>query len=63
MRRVAYLILVIVSTAITPPDFLSAFIVLIPLVILYEGSVWLSRGVFRRREARMGLANAHANPS
>ncbi|TFE23215.1 twin-arginine translocase subunit TatC [Cohnella luojiensis] len=63
MRRVAYLVLVIISTAITPPDFLSAFIVLIPLVILYEGSVWLSRIVFRRREERMSLSNIQAKAS
>ncbi|WP_169088279.1 twin-arginine translocase subunit TatC [Paenibacillus sp. PL91] len=37
-RRLAYVILVTLSTILTPPDFISAFIVLVPLVILYEAS-------------------------
>lgn len=48
-RRYAYLILVIVANVISPPDFVSAFIILIPLVALYEISVFLSRAVQRRR--------------
>ncbi|MBB6673621.1 twin-arginine translocase subunit TatC [Cohnella nanjingensis] len=63
LRRAAYVVLVVVSTAITPPDFLSAFIVLIPLVILYEGSVWLSGSVYRKRTERIALAGAAAEGS
>jgi sec-independent protein translocase protein TatC len=37
-RRYAYVVLVTLSTILTPPDFISAFIVLIPLVILFEAS-------------------------
>ncbi|RUT30626.1 twin-arginine translocase subunit TatC [Paenibacillus zeisoli] len=42
MRRVAYFALVVVSVMITPPDFFSAFLVLVPMILLYEFSVVLS---------------------
>ncbi len=48
-RRYAYIILVIVSTLITPPDAISAIIVAIPLIILYEFSVLLSRNVYKKQ--------------
>ncbi|MHA6482553.1 twin-arginine translocase subunit TatC [Paenibacillus sp. strain BS8-2] len=49
-RRYAYLILVIVSNLITPPDFVSGLLMLIPLASLFEISVWLSKTVYRKRE-------------
>ncbi|GGH12852.1 twin-arginine translocase subunit TatC [Paenibacillus segetis] len=51
MRRVAYFALVVVSVMITPADFFSAFLVLIPLILLYEFSVFLSTRVHRRQLA------------
>ncbi|WP_018750985.1 twin-arginine translocase subunit TatC [Paenibacillus sanguinis] len=51
MRRVAYFILVIISVMITPADLFSAFLVLIPLILLYELSVLLSRRVYARQQA------------
>ncbi|MNU08163.1 Sec-independent protein translocase protein TatCd [compost metagenome] len=36
---------------ITPPDFISDFLVTIPLLILYEFSVFLSALVYRRQLA------------
>ncbi|MUG46027.1 twin-arginine translocase subunit TatC [Paenibacillus woosongensis] len=48
MRRVAYFALVVISVMITPADFLSAFLVLIPLIILYEISVLLSSRIHRK---------------
>ncbi|MCM3749673.1 twin-arginine translocase subunit TatC [Paenibacillus pasadenensis] len=62
MRRYAYLVLVIVSALISPPDFVSHFMVFIPLIVLYEISVWLSGVVFRQRaerqEAALGTAGS-----
>lgn len=52
MRRVAYFILVVISVMITPADFFSAFLVLIPLIILYEFSVVLTGRVYKRQKAR-----------
>ncbi|MEF2967569.1 twin-arginine translocase subunit TatC [Paenibacillus sp. M1] len=51
MRRVAYFILVVISVMITPADLFSAFLVLIPLVLLYELSVLLSRRVYAKQQA------------
>lgn len=51
MRRVSYFILVVISVMITPADFFSAFLVLIPLVILYELSVLLSKRVYKKQLA------------
>ncbi len=51
MRRVAYFALVVVSVMITPADFFSAFLVLIPLIILYEFSLALSKRVHKKQLA------------
>jgi sec-independent protein translocase protein TatC len=52
LRRYAYMALVIVAAVITPPDALSAIIVFIPMVLLYEFSVLLSRIVYRKQVAQ-----------
>jgi sec-independent protein translocase protein TatC len=49
-RRFAYFILFVISALITPPDVISAVIVSIPLMILYEISVLLSRTVYRKQQ-------------
>lgn len=51
MRRVAYFVLVVISVMITPADFFSAFLVLIPLILLYELSVVLSKRVHQKQLA------------
>lgn len=60
MRRYAYLVLVIVSAMISPPEFISHLMVLVPLIVLYELSVWLSGIVFRKRQNRQEMALAGA---
>ncbi|WP_054951657.1 twin-arginine translocase subunit TatC [Numidum massiliense] len=52
MRRFAYVILVIVAAVITPPDFISNILVAIPLILLYEISIWLSQRVYRKIQAQ-----------
>lgn len=49
-RRVAYLVMVIIAAIITPPDVISNILVGIPLVILYEVSIWLSSWLYRRQQ-------------
>lgn len=51
MRRYAYFTLVFIAVVITPPDFISDFLVTIPLLILYEFSVFLSAFVYRKQLA------------
>lgn len=50
MRKVSYFILVVTAILITPPDFVSDVIVVIPLLFLYECSVLLSKVVFRNKQ-------------
>ncbi len=49
MRRIAYLVLAVVAALLTPPDFLSDIMVMIPLLLLYEISIMLSRIVYRKQ--------------
>jgi sec-independent protein translocase protein TatC len=49
LRRYAYMILVIVAAMITPPDLLSAVVVSVPMILLYEVSVWLSGVIYRKQ--------------
>lgn len=48
VRKYAYFILLVVAGLITPPDVVSQLIVMIPLVLLYELSVLISRFAYRR---------------
>ncbi|MFG6150184.1 twin-arginine translocase subunit TatC [Halobacillus sp. B23F22_1] len=50
-RKIAYFILVVISVLITPPDFLSDVLVIVPLFILYEISISLSTIVYRKKSA------------
>ncbi|WML47793.1 twin-arginine translocase subunit TatC [Neobacillus sp. PS3-34] len=49
IRKYAYFVLVIIAVVITPPDFMSDFIVTLPLLFLYEISINLSKIVYRRK--------------
>lgn len=43
VRKWSYLTLAIVSALITPPDFISQLLVLIPMALLYEASIYIVR--------------------
>lgn len=51
IRKYAYLVLIIIGTMISPPDFLLQMIVAIPLIVLYEISIFMSRLVYRKKQA------------
>jgi len=51
-RRIAFLILFILSEIITPPDLFSCLLVFIPLYILYEITVVLSIRTLRARKEK-----------
>ena len=48
-RKVVIVCLSVAAAFLTPPDPLSMTIMLIPLVLLYEASIWMSYVVVRRR--------------
>jgi len=49
-RKVAYFLLIVVSILITPPDFISDILVIVPLLLLYESSVTLSRWIYKKKQ-------------
>lgn len=51
-RKFALVIVLIVSAIITPPDIASQVIVAVPVVVLYEISIYISKAVIRRQEKR-----------
>ncbi len=50
IRKYAYFVLIITSVLITPPDFISDILVIIPLLLLYESSITLSKFVYNRQQ-------------
>ncbi|WP_152395093.1 twin-arginine translocase subunit TatC [Paenibacillus guangzhouensis] len=52
MRKLAYFVLIFIGVTITPPDLISDLLVAVPLILLYEFSVWLSSIVYRKQLAR-----------
>ena len=47
-RRHAYIVLLILSAIITPPDVFSQILVMLPLVLLYEASIILTKRTARK---------------
>jgi sec-independent protein translocase protein TatC len=50
-RRYAIVIILIIGAIISPPDVLSQIIVSIPLLILYEASIWIAVFVNRKEKS------------
>ncbi len=51
-RKHALVIVLIVSAVITPPDIASQIVVSIPVIILYEISIYISKAVVKRQAKR-----------
>jgi sec-independent protein translocase protein TatC len=49
-RKHAIVVIFIVAAIITPPDVFSQTLVAIPLLLLYEVSIWVSAGVIRKKQ-------------
>lgn len=55
-RRWAILVIILVVAIFTPsPDFLSQFLMAVPMYLLYEVSIWLGYLVARKREKDLAL--------
>lgn len=52
LRRYAYLLLVVIATLVTPPDIISDILVAIPMILLYEISIYLSGKVYKKQLER-----------
>ncbi|GIO28639.1 twin-arginine translocase subunit TatC [Ornithinibacillus bavariensis] len=52
-RKVSYFILVIIGVSLTPPDFVSDILVIIPLILLFEFSIQISGWSIKRRNKNL----------
>lgn len=52
-RKYALIIVLIISAVITPPDIVSQIIVAIPVLILYEVSIFISKLVYKKEEEKL----------
>ncbi|MFT6018800.1 MAG: sec-independent protein translocase protein TatC, partial [Saprospiraceae bacterium] len=52
-RRHAFIIILILAAAITPPDIITQMLIGVPLYFLYEISIVISKRVTAKREAEM----------
>ncbi|PMC33947.1 twin-arginine translocase subunit TatC [Bacillus sp. UMB0899] len=50
VRKYAYFVLLVIAALITPPELASHLMVSIPLFILYEISIWVSRLTYRKSQ-------------
>jgi sec-independent protein translocase protein TatC len=48
-RKIALVIVLILSAVITPPDVASQIIVAVPVLVLYQVSIYISKVVLRRQ--------------
>ncbi len=56
-RRMAIVLIAVISAVLTPPDPVSMTIMMCPLILLYEASIWVSYLViFRRKKAAEAAA-------
>jgi sec-independent protein translocase protein TatC len=52
-RKHSYVVMLLLSAVITPPDIFSQIMVCFPLVFLYEIGIMISRNVVKKREKEM----------
>ncbi|MCY8490925.1 twin-arginine translocase subunit TatC [Bacillus atrophaeus] len=53
IRKYAYFTLLVIAALITPPELLSHMMVTVPLLILYEISIFISRTAYRKSQKNM----------
>lgn len=53
MRKIAYFVLVVIGVMISPPDFLSDVLIIIPLFVLFEISIVVSSVTLKRSNRRL----------
>lgn len=62
MRKYAYFILVIIASMISPPEFISHISVAVPLILIYEISVLVSKMAFKRKQKKQRLLTEMEEP-
>lgn len=62
-RRTAIIMITIVSALVAPPDAISMILLGAPLVLLYEGSIWVVQWLGVRRKAQEAAAGVVPAPA
>ncbi|TFG74854.1 MAG: twin-arginine translocase subunit TatC [Flavobacteriales bacterium] len=62
-RKIALVVVLILSAVITPPDVASQIVVAIPILILYQVSIYISAYVLRQEAKKERKANKNVKPS
>lgn len=60
IRKYAYFVLIVIAIIITPPEFMSDFVVSVPLLLLYEISISLSKIVYKRKLKKTELVEDYS---
>lgn len=60
-RRHAIVALAVLSAILTPADPWTMMLMMGPMILLYEGSIWLIRLVVKPRDRRVGLAEGEGS--
>ncbi len=61
-RKIALVVVLILSAVITPPDVASQIVVAIPILILYQVSIYISAYVLRQEAKKERKANKNVKP-
>ena len=62
-RRYAILVIAVVSALVTSPDPATMVLSMLPVYLMYEGSIWLARWVGRSKDAEEGEAAPADEPA
>lgn len=54
-RRYAYIVVIIIAGVITPPDVISQLLLMIPTLLLYEISIFISGRVLKNKERKAAM--------
>ncbi len=52
-RKHSIIVILIISAVITPPDVISQILVAIPIMILYEFGIWISKMIYKKRQQEL----------
>ncbi|MDP4083691.1 MAG: twin-arginine translocase subunit TatC [Bacillota bacterium] len=58
LRKYAYFVLVIIACIISPPEFISHISVSIPLILIFEISIFVSKAVYKKKQKRESILDA-----
>jgi len=55
-RKYAIVLIFVVAAVLTPPDVISQIMLAVPILILYEISIWICKSVTKKREKELNLS-------